>query len=412
MIRICKTILLFFVTASACSVQAQTGALKAPLDSVKESGFYNIFITPEPAAHLRTDFGDLRISDGKNENVPYILRPNLPLIERTAAVELAVLQNKPDDSGRSVLVLQYTPRAAKTELVDNISLYIKNNTVSRRASVSGSSDNVHWYIINDDIVLAKMYEGFDGAYIQSVNFPPSNYVYFKLVIDNRKSDPLNILKAVFVKEGVQHEPSALFTANPLPHLTQTDSSDHSSYIRVQLDATYHTDKISLKVSGPKFFERQAYIFLPGKGTGGMRPVVSFKITQSSLSTELASIKEKDYWIVIANGDNPPLKVTEVQTWQTAIKATAYLEKGVQYALIFGNENMQKPEYDLEKFRDSIPSEIRGIAVGTTTINPTLITDHTREHHNRQWLWPAIIAALAVLGFVTWKLLGDMKKTGS
>src|SRR6185436_21021523 len=77
-----KWISIFLLCLSSFCVSAQTEGYNyfGKLDTVKSSGFYNIALTPEVNAHLKTDYTDIRIVNDSGKWVPHVFR--MPQTER------------------------------------------------------------------------------------------------------------------------------------------------------------------------------------------------------------------------------------------------------------------------------------------------------------------------------------------
>jgi hypothetical protein len=84
-----------------------------------------------------------------------------------------------------------------------------------------------------------------------------------------------------------------------------------------------------------------------------------------------------------------------------------LEKEKDYQLVAIDPPAAAPVYDLEQFRDRLPALIPSLTYGPveTTV---MVKD---ESISRNWLWPAIIGMILVLGLLTYRLTGEMRKKG-
>lgn len=407
-----------FYCLSTAVVMAQQFKYTAALDTVTKTVFYQVRITPELSSHVKTDFSDLRIVDEKGNWVPHILQTVLPFFSQSALKEFPIVSNQLNDSGKTVLVVENKGmglRIGNKDVIDisEILLFIKNTSVSRYAYLSGSNDQKNWYIVNEPVLLTRNYESDSGYFISSVKFSAADYKYFKLVIDNEKSDPLNILKAgTYFNLTLQ---SVISPVNNHPAvISQKDSSNGKSYITVKHPAAFHIDAVRVDATGAKFFKRNAALFLPeNDSTTTLRydPEYSFVLASGTPNEfSIKKIKAKIFYIVIENNDNPPLQVKAVSTKQPVINAVAWLEAGKKYSLLTDNDAAMQPEYDIALFKDSIPANAPAIGVGAFKKTELPAVAEQKNNNNKWWLWPAIMGAVGILGFLSWKLLGDMKKT--
>jgi hypothetical protein len=422
MIQINKKTALFFIGfCFTTSAIAQQFKYKAALDTVTKTGFYQLNVSANLSAHIKTDFSDLRITDEKGKWVPHLIKHVLPNLMPSAFKEFPILTNEITDSGKTKLIIENKGSSlvvnnVPVKNINELVLFIKNASVSRYAAISGSNDQQRWFIIGENILLTKNYEIKENYFISSIAIGNSDYKYFKLVIDNEKADPLNIIKAGSYADLTYYAQN-YFTGNPDAVLNQTDSSDGKSYIKIKNNAAYHIDRITIKASGAKFFDRNANIYLPEndstENTINYNTILSIKISSSGSNTfDLKKLKAKTFYVIIDNKDNPPLKINSISTEQQSNTIITYLEKDKSYYLFADDETAVKPDYDLEHFKDSIPPNIDITGFGPFIKVEAVKTAEQKSSSNKWWLWPSIIGAILILAFLSWKLLGDMKKSES
>jgi hypothetical protein len=400
-----KTILLLLTFCILSHLlPAQEFKVKAALDTVAIPGFYKIPVLPELTAYTKADLSDLRIKDNNNKQVPFIIRQSLPIIPAGAFLEFPILKTT-TDSLTTTIELACPVKTGN----DHLSLIIANNAVERYISISGSNNRQQWFIIDEHIHLSSSGQDASGSFVQSVYFPFSRYPYYKIVINNALTDPLNISKAGIytskINSGTQH-----FRENPPVSFAQKDSSNGLSYITIYQKDAYLLDRVVMNLDGPKYYKRTAHIYyLTGKGIRNY--IKSFEMNSGQLPVvSTGPVKAKSLLIEIENNDNPPLKVQAIKTEQSSKDVVAFLEKGKTYFILAGNESVKAPQYDLLQFRDSIPNQLTSLSYNN--LQPTEVTVQRKEIFNwSNWLWPAIIITLLALGFLTYKLLADMKRSG-
>ncbi|MBC7886555.1 MAG: hypothetical protein H7Z13_01600 [Ferruginibacter sp.] len=380
---------------------------RAELDAVDSTGFYTIAISPQLSAYTKTDFADIRIADKKKQWVPHILQPAKAMLMKDFFTAFPILQNTVTDSGKNLLIIENS----KTGGIYNLELFIKNSSVSRTAVLSGSNNLRNWYIIDDDIAISRSYETINDEYLQEINFPLAKYRYFKIVIDNAHNDPLLVTKAGFYAQP-EYKKSAIYQDNPIPVIIQKDSN-YCSYIEVRQDDHYQFDKISLSISGPKYYSREVEIYLPYSGknhrakTGQV--IGNFKL-KSGLPAifELPRTKSAMFFVVIKNADNPPLKIEKIVTQQQTISLVTFLEQGKKYELLLGDSLASFADYDLQAFEDSI-TVLRPLNYGKVQAIKNNALKNTSAGRNR-WIWPSVIIAGMVLSFLTYRLTGEINKS--
>ncbi len=403
------SIFLFSLVTVCSSAQTEGYKFYSRLDPIATSGFYNIEITPELSAHLKTDYSDLRIINGAGKWVPHVLR--FPASERsneTLAMNMSFTRAENTKISTTLLIEN------SEEIISNIELIIRNTAAERFCTLSGSDDRTNWFVVNDSIMINPISKEKASTSKFRINFPPSSYKFLKITIHNNNKDPFDI------KGVVQYTSSAAalhidykLTQNPVPNIIQKDSGK-ISYIKISQQQPFHFDNISLKLSGVKYFYRKVDLYIPySENHSFANPgqlVQSFTISNNStLQFYLRLTKASFFYLLINNEDNLPLTVNEVKTACNARYATSYLEKGVGYKLLMDNEAAVTPNYDLTKpdnrTIDSIPTLQFGKITAMEEIELTV-----RQPENNKWIiWVAIISALSILLFFTFRMLNDLEK---
>ncbi len=392
-----NNIIVLTLVAFCATTNAQSFSVKAKLDAVTATGFYAVNITPQLSSYVAKDFRDLRIADDKGKFVPYILRTTQPAFSAHDYIRLSIIKNELADSGRSILVIQNTD----TRKISMIALMLRNAAVTRTATISGSDDMQSWFTIDEDINFQKEFITDSDKYVQTIHFPTSSYKFLKIVIDNRKNNPLNIIEAGMYID-VEHKQSLSYLTNPASAFTQTDSTDNISYVKTGQHASYHFDRIRLLIKGPHFYKRNVDV-ITSEG------ISSFELVSGKDAVfDLPDCNDTNFIIKIYNGDNPVLTVDSVLTEQESKQAVAYLEPGKEYYLLMHDSTAVKPVYDLRQFQDSISYNIPALnIISFENINSNKPT--AGETFSSKWIWPAIIIMLIVLGFFTVRLIKEVDK---
>lgn len=378
---------------------------KAALEKINESGFYKIAITPEIVTHLNDDLSDIRIYDNTQNEIPYILSREVPLQVHQIfkAYNIKEFTSQPKCCSR--LILQNT---AKTK-IDNISLIIKNSDVKKKAKLSGSSDNEHWYIIKDDYHLESFPSANNTSEVKILNFPLLDYEYYMLEIGDSGSAPLNILKAGYYDTYIEN---GKFIELPKAHIHAKDSSDKKSYITVAFPSAQLIDKVEIAATEPPYYFRNAAICTTyyEKGKRHYNTVTTSILRSNSDNIiELDHLKVKDFQLIIENLDNQPLKIKSIKSYQLVYYMTAMLEKGKEYTLHFGDKKLSYPQYDLPYFKDSIPANLSIIKSGTIINIPQQVDVAEQPFFSSMlWVWATIFLVMSALGYMSYKMIKEMK----
>lgn len=396
-----------------CAV-AQTDGYKfySRLDSVKRPGFYNIELTPELNALVKTDLSDLRIINEQGKWIPHLVH--------TAAEESAV---KPELRKLKFSLTAYS--GIYTEILiesskqvsTNIGLLITNTAAERYATLSGSNDRSGWFVINDSILLNPVPAPQKTETIFRIDFPPNNYSFYRIVIHNDKKDPLQIKDVVeYTNAPGMSNPLFRLIENPAPVLTQKDSGK-ISYIKIGQQKPYPFDHISLRVNGVTFFNRKAGIYIPyGANSSFENPgqlLQSITISNNStLQYRLPLTASVVCYLLINNEDNLPLQVQEIKTAVSNRYITTYLDSGSTYKLIMHNETAVLPNYDLDRINSPVPDSIAFLQFSDIRAFPANVQPAVTAKTDQWILWSAVAAALIMLLFFTFKMIKAVDKKKS
>ena len=376
-----------------------------------EDGFYKIRIDAKLAEKtLSPNRADIRLLDGEGNEVPYLIQQEVNESNKQWFKEYTLL-SKTLDKGKSTQLIIHNPSKAK---IDNFSLIVKNTTANKVANLSGSDDKANWFSISEEYSLNNMSSSEDVTVEKSVHFPLSNYEFFRLEISDSLSAPLNILKV-----GNYHSNNPLALVQEVPHksLLQSDSAKlKQSIIQIKLGANQLVHRLKLTAGGPKFFKRSAALYSLSYDKKKLRKDYICGLEFSSESNNEFAIPEtygKEFLLAIENNDSPPLKEVRVTLLQNATSVVAYLNKGKQYHLDLGNIKAQMPQYDLDYFSQNIPTNIPQLQITATTsyIKSQVASGAESKSFfaNKYWVWGILAVVIALLAYVTTKMLSEMGK---
>jgi hypothetical protein len=386
---------LAFLSWRSSDAQYQYHAAIKPVDS---SQFYAIDITPELSSYLSFSFNDLRIQDKDQKQVPYIIRSKWANSFSLDYRFLKIVSSTVSDSNQSVIL----ENASKDKIAE-IGLLLKNAAVSRTINISGSDDNSRWFTIAEDVSLVNNYLPSKDEYVENISIPLTSYRYLKVIINNKKHDPLNIISAGYSHMS-EYRIDPEYIENGSLTFTQKDSSDKNSYILVTQDKPYQFDRIDIKLKAPKFYKREAEVIIEGN-------INSYIISSDTLvHFSFPGSKALKYYIKIYNGDNPAIKIVDVRSLQLKRQIAVWLDKKMSYEMLLINSNAQSPNYDLADFKDSIPVILPVAEVDQIIAYPAAaLNEKTSKFNTRNLVWPAIIVAVLILGLLTFKLTKEVVK---
>ncbi|MBX9850630.1 MAG: hypothetical protein K2X86_02620 [Cytophagaceae bacterium] len=377
------------------------------LKPVEKSGFYNVLLSPEISTHLNEDFRDIRLYDEQRTEVPYLLRKNISYSYKQLFREYTILSNSQRKKCCTQLVLQNQQK----NKINNISLFIRNADVQKTARLSGSDDGTTWYVIKDKYYLESIYNDLETYEVKLLNFPLSNYEFYKLEISDSLSPPLNIIKAGYYDTYFE---DTKYLSLPEPAIAQKDSSNKHTYIKVNFPALQYVERLKINLEGPVYYLRNAEVALSRKDKEALvfNPIKSLELKSNSENViTLGNIPLKEFYLIIVNKDNPPLKIKSISAFQLQHFLTAHLEKDKKYYLAFGNKKISSPDYDIKYFQDSIPLSLETAQTGEVINKEEKAAPKTDNtfFKSSMWIWAAIIIVILFLGYMSVKMIKEVNK---
>lgn len=391
--------------------QAPTFIGEAGLPPRETDGFYRVLIPPAISAYTGARHENLRIVDERNNEVPYFLH-EAKAYTTQQFVAYKILQKEQQSGCCTSLVLENIER----NTINNILLQIKNAEITKSATLSGSDDQKQWYALKEHFILAAISNPNQTSEIRIVDFPLSNYAYYRLQIDDSSSAPLNIVGAGYYKRI--HE-SGIYT--PLEDITikiTENAEEKRTYCAITLDTTQWVDRLTIAASGPPYFLRRAALYQHtvrydkrGDPIPYRELVSAFDIrSKDFIRIELPEVKTKTLSLIINNEDNPPLHLDSLKVYQLNRYLVTYLEKGHHYKLKVGDTAMPQPVYDLAHFKTSIPEDLAIVVPGAfesyhwqaSTPEPLSI------FNNKRIIWIAIAGIVVVMALMSFKMIREAR----
>ncbi|MBC3541746.1 hypothetical protein ACFSC6_10165 [Rufibacter sediminis] len=414
-----KSKLLFFLAGmlgQLLPARAQDFAWQTQVAPATQPGYHRILLSPQITGYAQPDLEDLRLFGPKNQPVPYLVRTEVPVLYRTLFKPYQILSYERRPGGVSE-VLVHNPEKRR---INNISLLIGNAEVRKQVSLSGSDDRQNWYVLKERDLLYAIRSTQSTAEVKLLDFPLSNYRFFRLQLNDSVSAPLNILQAGYYDT---YSEAGKYTRIPIQTLSRTDSAEnHTTYLRLKFGQPVYPEQVVFHITAPQLYHRSGKVVL-GKQQVYKRRLkrprrrrmreVSEPLLLSSNAPAVLDLphrKVNELIIQIENADNPPLTIDSVRVLQLNRYLIAALEPNQLYTLRFGNEKLNAPDYDLQFFQDSIPQDIPVLQVqNIRSLLPP--KSEKRPQSSRLLIWAAIAVLAIGLGYMTIKLLRDMEKKG-
>lgn len=401
---------LLCIILSISKLKADDFKFSAKVDSVTQAGYYKIALSPDVVSASKSDYSDIRIYDSKHNEIPYVLTQEQPVTERTGFKEYKLLTNSyiPKLSITRVVVSNKTKN-----IISNLVLMVRNSEVEKEITLKGSDDEQHWYIIKKSFPAVSEALAGETSRIMTLDFPKSNYRYFELTLNDKKKDPLQILKVGYYDSEII---DGHYTELPAPIISQADSTrSHKSYVSLTFKLPFEISKLDLAFSGPDYYLRDCYV--------SQQLTTSKTIVNDAIGSFVISSSRKTIWnfdkirtsklsIVILNADNAPLKLISAKAYQLNKYLIVNLKPNERYTIYVGQTKLSAPEYDLKYFSGNLPTNMPVIKTSLLVNLDKASVHHQTSFFNRTFLWVVIVLVILLLGWFSIKITREMGKGNS
>lgn len=388
--------------------QAQSFQYRAVVDPVSQSGYHQILLPPAVVGQLNSNLTDIRLYNDQHQEIPYILKQQLPQTTRQF-VDYEVVSKVIRPYASTKLLVR---NRAKNQ-INSLHLVIKNTNVGKKARLSGSSDAQNWYAIDDAVWLAPGSDNLGTTAIKQIDFPRNDYEYYRLEINDSLSSPLNILRVGYYTTNTS---AGRYSTLPDLSVSQRDSSDKKTYVHLVRSEATRFDKISFTIRSATPYRRWAELGQLRTRSRKRRPQRWFDVIRSfelrpadNQVVYLPGVKARDLYLVIDNEDNPPLTISAVRAYQLTTYLLADLTAGSTYELHFSAATAEAPVYDLAYVKTGLPADPLVVGVGTIRSIQPGETPASSFLTDSRLIWPVLGLVLFVLGLLSYRMLREMER---
>ena len=221
------------------------------------------------------------------------------------------------------------------------------------------------------------------------------------------------------KSGLDQKTNSFFEIKGVK-ISQMDSAAvKQTYVKFTFDFPQLMDKLEFRIKGPTYFMRNAQLAIVNHNhERRWNDETYFETIQylelgstDSVATFSTQFRAKEFYLIIDNGDNQPLEIESIAVYQIKNTLVSLLEKGKNYLLKFGDEELMAPDYDLGFFEDTIPKSIPTLETGEIIqLQPQKVKEpKSAILSNKAILWTVIGVGVVLLGLLSIKMIRDLSK---
>lgn len=410
-----KYLLLLFIVIYSCAAFSQINSytFKRKLNKVEKENYYAIPLLPEVIGHCKSNINDIRLYTIKGNDtteLPYIFEWRGTKNEQ-ATLPFELINDTYNEKCCSYITLKFN----KKETINQIKLEVSDFNFDKNLRIEGSNDNKQWFIIKEHLRIVRFQNSEDNFSYTTLNYPNSEYNYFRLKFDDDASKRIEITHAyAFENRSTQ----GFYTELKNFNWKQTNNKkEKTSEIIVDLPSTYLINYITLKSKSKTDFYRNINIYASSgtyhtpKGDLENWYLVNTSVFSSidSNSIDLNNQRTKKLKIEIINYDNEPIELGEIKAYAEQCRVISNLPASDNIYLAYGKENDEAPTYDLVHFTKKIPSKLSEINYGTEHVKLQEQKVDNSLIKNKKWLWVIMGAVILMIGYFALTMLKKEQK---
>lgn len=376
---------------AATAVLAQEAAWRSTIGPVERSGHYLVLLSPEVVGRSQPSLNDIRIMAPDSTLLPTLMRTETARLSEAQGVSFTVLRN--EQIGKRTVVEFEVPAGT---LMDGLELGIRNAEVRKTARITGSDDREHWFMVKDE---GLSFTGSGPARsLRWLDLPLSDHRYYRIALNDSLTAPVQVLS---VGHTVQARSEGRYVSAGNVHWDRSEEKGRT-VLRIYGDHPLLIDRILYATADTTPFIRQARMYTQRSEwrTEKRRRKALVTRREDFGGHTLASYQRRvldgpglavdTLYLVVENGDDRPLSITNLEALQLERCMHVRLEAGVRYILTTGDQLAVAPRFDIAHFRDSLPTPIDTLRIGALLpISPASDTPPPFDLSSI-WLWVAIL----------------------
>lgn len=401
--------LLCWACALSIGATAQGPKYRSAIEPVDSTGFYRILLHHGSVGNMKSNMADLRIFDSKNQAVPYMPAPEQGQQTAMNFQEFPILSHEIIRDSATIVVIPNKDR----KRINNLSLIVGNARVEKQIRLTGSNDRKVWFSVRENAVFSSVNNPDDVAEIKLIDFPLSDYAFFRIEIDDRHNSPVNVVKVGMYAGETISQPVG-YTPIKSTFSTIDSAKQKVTWVDVSFNQLMVVDKMQVEVGAPAFYQRNVavYVFGCDSAKDVKRHFVMDAVFASDQPIVLYpnNIYGRGLTLAIENKDNAPLTIQSIRTWQKNRYCIAWLDKGETYQLRFGDASLNEPDYDIRFFKEQLKGNLPELKADESEPIPESVSPKKKHtvsfFRDERFIWAAIMIVIALLGWMTYAMMKD------
>ena len=305
-----------------------------------KSAYKQFFLTEDIYENSKNNLRDIRIIDKNGKEVPYVIETGKEQEKRS---EKIVAKAKIDEvltkKDKMEFIVKFNSDSSLKDIIGNRLALIPSKNFYSEYTLLGSNNGTDW----EQITSGEIYKTPDKSNL-TIEFSEKRYEFYKIVTPLDKG---NIFSEAILKLSSSEAGKFRTIGTKLDYKVEQEGKNTILKIKskflplknIVLDVEDEFQRNYTVRSGDNFYAEG---------------IISKVGERSNLVINLENVPKLSEIIVeIRNGDNSPLKIKGVIGNYVPDRIVFRATEGEDYKITFGDENLNKPEYDIVEFADSI-----------------------------------------------------------
>lgn len=409
-------LLLFILFLMNGTAQISGYGFYRSLPEVNGQGYYRIPLDAQTLGKSKSSFSDFRVlktDEADTSEVPYLLEWNEPLYSHEFTEEQLI-----DVSYKKGTASYITVKIKGNKEINSIKLLLNESDFDKTLSIQGSNDNKHWKTIKENIRIVGF--GQQDFVFSTLYFPESSFDYYLITIDDKKTDPVTVVRALTrlsrEQKAVYEKINDIYVVrkeikknlNPPPGKERVYKNYSEIKVTLPYQACLHSIQLKCRDKTADFY--RTFEVSDSKGnvlsTGSFTSLEKDGITTVYLNNFIGT----NLTIKVINNDNLPVDGIDVSVYGMNAFLISRLSPDEKYLIVYGKKNVRVPEYDLGYFSDKVKQLAKTITPGAETkVVRKIPLKKEAFFTDQKWLWIVLIILIMILGLFAFSLMKKVNK---
>ena len=356
---------------------------------------------------IKSDLSDIRIfglKDNDTIEVPYLVSTEKIVFSKI--IHSKIINQSKTNEGYYFTIENLYPDTN----ISKIQLNFSNENFNWEVNLEGSHNQNEWFTILEDYRVLSIKNPQTNYRFEQLAFGSATYKYYRIFI--KTTDKPEIISASLNLDSYNFNS---VVSRKIDNLSFKNEKENKSSI-IEFSSKTKLPVISLKIEvNDDDFDRPIRIeYLKDSIKTEKGWIKNYDLlysgTISTTKKDFLTVDEnilvKDFRIIIENRDNAPLSVESVELFSFVHSVYFKTKEQTDYYLFYGHEKVNKPQYDIEKFRERIINEpkIKATLSDEILIPKKVEIQQKPLFESKLWLWVIMILIIGILGYFSLKML--------